>query len=322
MSTIRFAIIGGGWRSEFFLRIAGQLPDRFHVAGMVVRNEDKGRAMEKQWGVKTYRSIGALINQAQFSFAVASVPRNVTPAVVMELSGSGIPVLCETPPGERLEDLIALYQAVGSKARVQVAEQYLFQPNHAARLHIVRSGKLGNVTQAQVSAAHDYHGISLIRQYLGIGYENATIRAQSFSSSIVNGPNREGAPTEYRLTQSIQTIATFEFGKKLAVYDFTGDQYFSWIRSPRLLVRGEQGEINNFDVRYLQDYLTPVELRLTRLNAGNDGNLEGYYLKGILFGDQYAYKNEFIPGRLTDDEVAVATCLDRMDNYASGGPDF
>jgi hypothetical protein len=106
------------------------------------------------------------------------------------------------------------------------------------------------------------------------------------------------------------------------VFDFTGDQYFSWIRSPRVLVRGERGEINNREVRYLQDFKTPVELELRRVDAGQYGNLEGYYHKGILAGSEWVYRNPFVPGKLTDDEIAIATCLTKMAAYAGGGPSF
>ena len=58
------------------------------------------------------------------------------------------------------------------------------------------------------------------------------------------------------------------------------------------------------------------------VDAGHDGNLEGYYHKGILAGSEWVYRNPFAPARLTDDEIAVATCLDKMAHYAAGGPDF
>ena len=78
------------------------------------------------------------------------------------------------------------------KAQVQVAERcpVSLQPFHAAQLALARSGNLGKISQAQVSAAHGYHGISLIRKFLNAGQENATIRAFKFRSPLVDGPDR------------------------------------------------------------------------------------------------------------------------------------
>lgn len=121
---------------------------------------------------------------------------------------------------------------------------------------------------------------------------------------------------------SRQVIAHLDFAGKLAIYDFCDDQYFSWIRSPRVLVRGERGEINNNQVRYLADFRTPISFEFVRQNAGEDGNLEGYYHKGILAGNEWVYKNPFAPGHLSDDEIAIASCLVKMDRYVAGGPDF
>lgn len=233
-----FGIIGGGWRAEFFLRIARELPDRFRVAGMMVRNDDKGQALEQAWGTKTYRTVDQLLRISGLQFVVISVPRAVAPLMVRELVQCGMPALVETPPASDLDGLIALQDLVEAGAKIQVAEQYQFQPLHAARLHLVRSGKLGTVTQAQVSAAHGYHGISLIRGLLGITFEDATISAREFISPIVAGPGRGGPPAEEKIANSRQVIAQLDFGDRLGVFDFTGDQYFSWIRSQRVLVRG------------------------------------------------------------------------------------
>ena len=32
---IRYAIIGAGWRSEFYLRIAALMPEKFEVSGFI-----------------------------------------------------------------------------------------------------------------------------------------------------------------------------------------------------------------------------------------------------------------------------------------------
>ena len=323
MSKITFAIIGGaGWRAQFFLRVAAGLPERFAVAGMVVRDVAKAAAMEKWWGAPTYRTVDDLLGASRPEFVVVSVPWAVAPAMLKDLAARGVPALCETPPATQLPELVRACQLVEDGAKIQVAEQYNFQPMHAARLATVRSGKLGAVTQAQVSAAHGYHGISLIRNLLGVRFECPTISAVKFVSPIVAGPGRNGPPPEEKLADSAQVIARLDYGDKLGVYDFTGDQYFSWIRSPRVLVRGERGEINGTAVRYLTDFRTPIDLELTRADAGQDGNLEGYYHKGVLAGSEWVYRNPLAPARLSDDEMAVGTCLLRMAEYVRGGPEF
>jgi len=73
-------------------------------------------------------------------------------------------------------------------------------------------------------------------------------------------------------------------------------------------------------VRSLRDATTPVSFDLVRRDTGHDGNLEGLHLAGITAGDRWVWRNPFAPARLADDEVAVATCLARMEAYIGGGP--
>ncbi|HLZ62170.1 MAG TPA: Gfo/Idh/MocA family oxidoreductase [Ktedonosporobacter sp.] len=322
MNPTRFGIVGGGWRSLFFLRVAQALPDRFEVAGMMVRDEARGQEFEQAWGVKTYRTLDELLRVNDLRFVVVSVPRSVAPQILSTLAERALPALSETPPAPDLAGLLALHDLSKRGARIQVAEQYYLQPLHAARMAFVHSGKLGTVNQAQVSIAHGYHGVSLIRRFLGIGFEPARITAHRFTSPLIAGPDRSGPPTQERMVQSEQQIAYLDFGDKLGVFDFTGDQYRSWIRSPRLLVRGDHGEINATRARYLLDYQTPITLDFMRQDTGTNGNLEGYYHKGILAGNEWVYKNPFVPARLSDEEIAVASCLAGMDAYVDGGPDI
>jgi hypothetical protein len=322
MKETSFGIIGGGWRAAFYLRIARALPEHFRVAGMMVRNQEKGSVLEEKWGVKTYRTLDELLEHCECDFVVVAASRSANASFIKELASRDIPALTETPPADSLEDLISLHELTRAGARVQVAEQYIFQPMHAARLAIVASGLLGSVTQVQVSAAHGYHGMSLLRHYLGIGFEEAAITARKFDSPIVAGPARQGPPAKEKIVTSSQTIAWLDFQEKIGIFDFTGTQYFSWIRSPRILVRGERGEINNREVRYLKDFQTPVVLELKRQSAGEDGNLEGYYLKGILAGEEWVYRNPFAGARLSDEEIAVATVLGKLAEYAKGGASF
>jgi hypothetical protein len=322
MEPVVFGIIGGGWRADFFLRVAEALPERFTVGGMLVRDARKGEAITQRWGTPTYRTLDELLKTPELQYVVISVPWAETPVMIRELAERKMPALAETPPAPDLPALVALDDVIRSGARVQVAEQYAFQPLHAARIKLTQSGRLGQISQAQVSIAHGYHGISLIRKFLGLTYEDAAIQAREFVSPITTGPGRDGPPAQESVSESKQVIAWLDFGGKLGVFDFTGDQYFSWIRSNRLLVRGHRGEIHDAEARYLRDHRTPIEMSFRRVNAGENGNLEGLYLKSITLGDEWIYSNPFAPARLTDDEIAVATCLAKMAEYAGGGPDF
>lgn len=322
MDKVIYAIVGGGWRSKFYLKAAKALPTRFEVCGMVIRNEVKGKVIENKWGVKTFRSIEKLLEVAMPSFAVVCVGWEAAPVVTRQLVEKNIPVLSETPPAPDVEGLIEINKLLELGTKIQVAEQYHLQPLNAARLSIAKSGKLGNVNEVNISACHGYHAMSLIRRFMGIGYENAVISAHTFKSPIIKGPNRNGDPKIEDTTISEQVIALINFGDKLGIYDFDGEQYFSWIRNLRLTVRGNKGEILDNNVKYLEDFQTPVEVDLKRMNAGENGNLEGYYLKGIIAEGEWIYKNPLIPGRLSDDEIAVASCLLKMDAYVKGGAEF
>jgi hypothetical protein len=65
-----------------------------------------------------------------------------------------------------------------------------------------------------------------------------------------------------------------------------------------------------------------MELQLRRLDAGQTGNLEGYHHKGYVGGGAWWYRNPFTPARLSDDEIAVATCLSAMSRYLETGESF
>ena len=128
-----------------------------------------------------------------------------------------------------------------------------------------------------------------MRKLLNIGFEDVTISAHTFVSPLIAGPDRDGPPIQEKIVQSKQVLAYLDFGDKLGVYDFCDDQYRSWIRSLRVLVRGDRGEINNTQVSYLTDFRTPVHLELMRLDAGENGNLEGFYHKGFLAARKWVF---------------------------------
>jgi predicted dehydrogenase len=322
MDDFEFAVVGAGWRTDFFLRAAAALP-QMKICGVVARNETRAKEVESDWGMPCFASIPELLQNTRPSFVVASVSAQAMPDVCIELAGHAVPILAETPPAKNLEGLVSLYQQVSKLgARIQVAEQYWAQPLHAARQAVVDSGVLGPINQVNLSVCHGYHAMSLIRRLLGAGFESARIRGQRFKSPVIAGPDRSGPPSEQRVVDVETDFASLDFGDRIGLYEFCLPQYRSWIRGQRVCIRGERGEIIDDRVTYLKDEVTPISARLERHEAGRIGNLEGAHLKAIQFQDDWVYRNPVLPARLSDEEIAVAQCLLDMQRFVEHGISF
>lgn len=318
---VSFAVVGGGYRAGYFLKIARELPGRFRVTGVVTRRADTGAVLEHDWGVPTFRSLDALLEAGTPDFVVVSVAKEASVEVIADVVGRGLPVLAETPPAVDVAGLVELHGMVRAGATVQVAEQYHLEPLVRAQIAVARSGRLGRASWASVSLAHDYHGISVLRRLLGITFEDADVSGHEFSSRVRAGPDRRGDPRDERWAPELHTSGRFDFGDQLGTYEFVSDQYRSWLRSPSLLVRGDLGELRDEEVRSLRDFRTPLRQPITRVAAGGSGSHEGLFLRALVLGDTTVYENDFLPARLADDELSVATLLARMGDHVNGGPE-
>jgi predicted dehydrogenase len=318
IGPIRFGLIGGGWRAEFFTRIAASLPERFQIVGVHGRDAARIAAFGTRWRVPVCDSLPALADLAP-DFVVLSISVDAHVEYATRLHALGLAVLCETPAAADLPSMIEIWRLVEQGFRIHVAEQYLFQPLHASRLALVEGGRLGRITSARVSAAHGYHGVSLMRKFLGVGFENASITARQFVSPVVEGAGRGGPPAQEKIVSSTQVLATFDFGDRLGIFDFTDIQYWSYVRSHRVVVRGERGEIADNEVRSLIDFRTPVLDILRRRDRGHGGDLDGYWLEAIMLGGETVFANPYWRARLMDDEIAIAIALEKMAGYVRSG---
>jgi len=319
----RFAIVGAGWRTDFFLRIAEAMPERFEIIGLVVRSPEKAAVIEERWGRLTFRTVDELLAAGRPEFLVSSVSYAANFEVNLALLETGLPVFAETPPAATLDQMLRLWEAIRERgARFQVAEQFHRQPHHAARIAAVRSGRIGDVHKAYVSVSHGYHGTSLIRHYLDLGFEEARIVGMGWTDRLLDPGARDGPPADPQVIDTPHEIALLDFGGgKQAVFDFVRSQYFSPIRTQRVALRGECGEIVDHTLHAQSPEGEPYSLPFERRVAGANGNLQGFYLKGIQLGEEWVYRNPTAPARLSDEEIAMADMLHGMAHYAEGGPE-
>ena len=56
----RFGVVGSGWRTQFFLRLARLAPADLTVTGVVSRTAQRGAQIEAEWDVPTFRTLADL----------------------------------------------------------------------------------------------------------------------------------------------------------------------------------------------------------------------------------------------------------------------
>ena len=305
-----FVVVGSGWRAELFWRLAEGL-DSVDCLGAVVRT---------LWElpVPTFSSL----DEVKADFVVTAVPWPVNPGVVVEAVHRGLPVLAETPPAPDVAGLRALWAEVGDSGLVQVAEQYLRVPAHAARLAAVRSGVIGTPTQVQVSSTHQYHAIAMMRGLLGAGRGAVSVRASRTTAPLVDPLTRAGWTGDDSPKPATTTIATIDFGDaKSGLYDFTDNQWHNQLRFRRILVRGTHGELRDDEVVRMTGPRTIVRTPLIRRQTGYDLDLDGFDTDTITLGDQVLFRNPYPGRRWSDEEIAIASLLEAMGAWVRGeGP--
>jgi predicted dehydrogenase len=315
----KIAIIGAGWRSEFFIRIAQLLPEKFEIVGVVARKDEIQSALTERFGVQAYSSISQLLSKNKPDYAISSVSWDSNPSVVEELVSAGVYVLCETPPAPTLEGLQKLWAAVGSSGMVQVAEQYLSLPGHSARLAITKSGVIGDVTSVELSSTHGYHAVSIMRGFLQSGFEPTTITTRQFQAPLVDPLSRNGFNTDLSPKNAKTTISLIDFGSgKSGVYNFVDNQWHNQLRHRRIVVRGSRGEIVDDSVIRLIEGPAITTSRIERYQLGYDLNLDGYDTEHLSFDGKVVFKNPFIGLRFMDEEIAIATLMVQMADWING----
>jgi predicted dehydrogenase len=325
MTATTYGIVGNGWRAQFFLRLAHLLPERLRVTGVVTRTAESGARVQAAYAVPTHRDLDALLATERPDFVITSVPWETNPGLVRELVQRGVHVLSETPPAPDLDGLRALWADVGGSGLVQVAEQYLLLPDHAVRLTLVRRGVIGDPTSAQVSSTHLYHAVSMLRGFLGVGFEPARISAQAFTAPLADPLSPDGWSGDGTPVDRTTTIATLNWGGgRSGLYDFTDNQWWNPLRARRVVIRGTKGEIVDDRVVRLVDPRTPLQSHLERRETGRDLNLEGRDLDHISFDGEVLWRGEYPDVRLSDEDLAITELLRRTGAWARGesGPPY
>lgn len=325
MDRIRFAIVGSGWRALYYVRIAKALPEVFELTAMVCRNPEKAEKLSKEYGIRTTCSADECMDLKP-DFVVAAVSKAAIADVSAEWMEKGFPVLSETPAFRTEEQAERLKALMLKGAKHTTAEQYRKYPTVSALIKALDSGIIGERDYCMVSFAHEYHGASLIRAFLGLTPDvKFTAKASTFSFPTAETLSRYEKFTDGRISMKKRTLAivSFENGKA-ALYDFDGEQYRSPIRSSMIKVQGCRGEFAGDTFSYLDESNEPaqeslvIKSRMVFRDTDNPNFKRIREITEITFRGEILYSPPFGLCGLSEDETAIALVLKETGLYAKG----
>ena len=286
-SKYHFIIIGSGWRALYYVRVAKALPEIFCLDAMYCRTQEKADLIAGQYQIHTTTSIEGCVAYKP-DFAVVAVKKDAICDVSMEWLDRGITVLSETPAALDMDSLNKLYSYYKCGKKQVVAEQYREYAGISAALKLIEKGIIGNVSCANVSLAHEYHGMSLIRAFLGIKPgEKYTVSAKTYEFPTTQTLTRYDKFTDGRIAGKKRCVATFEFESgKVAWYDFDSEQYRSPIRkisfNNKIIYEPE------FGLCGLSEDETAIAVMMKKTAEYSRGNASAPYSMEDALADAYA----------------------------------
>ncbi len=318
MKKLSFVVVGSGFRAMFYGRIARTYPELFEMKYMLCRSQEKADRIRTQTGFSVTTSKEAC-EACRPDFVVVAVNKANIADVAEEWALRGHAVLTETPAGASLEQLERIWELrERCGCRIQVAEQYFHYPSLSVGMKYIERGDIGEPFSLYISAAHDYHGASIMRKYLSVGQEAFAVAAKRFRFPLTETDSREGAVTDGRTTLRERDIALFEFASgKIGLYDFSGEQYHSFIRSRHIIVRGRDGELSDQVLYRLDDRHYPrTKILLPELEP-RYRVLETKRIRDYV----RMWKPELSLDEI-EDEYAIACMLYDMGDYIASGKEI
>jgi predicted dehydrogenase len=326
---LRVAIIGTAKRSDYLYGplIAG-MPGEFELVGVWGRSADSARRLGESLGTPWYTDLHKLVSQTAPQIGIVSVSYAANGEVGLAAVEAGLNVLLETPIAHDLRQADAIISAASQRGlKVEVAEQFHRRPHEQIKLKLIDSGIFGKVhTSFSDFAGHGYHGISVMRSYLGFQAKPVQVTGLVREFLLDAHWSRLGNTRGPRSETQEHGMVEFE-GGQIGIFHWTSVGYDSalrWWRSSRFLAEKGMG-ISIGTALDFDDRLSvaapggegPLFIQIERRYERVDGGaLVGVYAHtGSPTLPVIGWENPFRPihqghgVQWHDDEIGVAGCL-------------
>lgn len=336
---LRVAIIGTARRSSYlYAPIVRALAEDVELAAVWGRREESARRLGEQIGAPWYTDFDRLVREQTPDIGIVSVAYSANGEVGLMVVEAGLHVLLETPIAHKLSEADAIIAAATARGRkVEVAEQFHRRPLEQIKLALIASGLFGRVhTSYNDFAGHGYHGVSVMRSYLGFDARPLQVTGAVRSQRIAAHWSRLAGTRGERTETQEHGLVEFE-GGQLGHYHWTSVGYDSavrWWRSSRFLAERGMGVTVGVNLE-VQEWLSliapggeaPHFITLERRWERNDGGALTAMVAHT--GDPQqpivTWENPFRPkvqghgAQWHDDEIGVAGCLLSLVNAVRSG---
>jgi predicted dehydrogenase len=326
---LRVAIIGTAARASYmYSPIVQALPEEVELVSVWGRSTDSARRLGERLGVPWYTNLDPLIQETAPQIGIVCVAYHANGQVGLMAVEHGLHVLLETPIAHKLSEadaIIAVAARRGSK--IEVAEQFHRRPLEQIKLKLIASGLFGRVyTSFNDFAGHGYHGVSVMRSYLGFDARPVQVTGAVRKYDLAPHWSRLADTHGPRAETQEHGIVEFE-GGQLGIFHWTDVGYDSalrWWRSSRFLAERGLGITVGvgLDVREWLTLLAPggeaprfvtLERRWERVDGGalvamvaHTGDPE---LPIVRWDNPFRPAEKGHGVQWHDDEIGVAGCL-------------
>jgi predicted dehydrogenase len=254
--ALRVALVGCGTRGRgIYLPVLAAMSEHFTLCAACDSDPDKSAGLD----VPGYTDVTTLLAEQKPDACVIAVTPPPSPAngrALLACARGGVPALAETPIASDLADADQIVAAVAeSGAPVEIGENYYRTPHHRFVQELLRANVFGQVNVAYADfVGHGYHGIALLRAYLGRHREVIAVHGDSALHSVLPHAQRPGeAEEDHELWQF--GVLEFDHGGR-GVFSFSTLSYHSPLR-PR----------TRSEVRFLASHGMGVGAELTTANG-------------------------------------------------------
>jgi predicted dehydrogenase len=243
--SIRVAIIGTGKRSfAFYGPVIKQLQG-VQLVSVWGRSRDSAQRLGESLDVPSYTDLDQLIRETSPQIGVVSVNYGANGQVGLMAVEHGLHVLLETPIAHKLSEADAIIEAAHQRnLKIEIAEQFYGRPLEQIKLALIASGLFGRVhTSFNDFAGHGYHGISVMRSYLGFDARPVQVVGAVRDYPLEAYYSRLAGNYVPRTETQEHGIIEFDDGR-LGIFHWTSVAYDSpirWWRSSRFLAEKGMG---------------------------------------------------------------------------------